>query len=227
MPSTSPSNVTVTSEATSIMLVWNRFAVNVDSYLINYSFIVTDCPEVNGENVESVCGLSRGHTLTDLKENSHFNISITAINTVENNQTAHIMTTTHTAGRFPCSDGIHTLLINSLYSLAPSSGPADLQVSSISPTRITITWSPVPCVDRNGEVTGYTVRYAPTSYPDELRSDVVVGNSNMIFTANNLIPRTNYTLAVQAYHSLNSSTSLSGPFTSISGITAISTGIVQ
>ena len=223
---TSPSIVRVTSKTTSIMLVWTQPTDNVDSYLIMYSFTVNDCLEVYGENVMSVSGSSRGHTLIGLEENSHLNISITSMNAVGISQPVQLTTITHIAGRFPCC--VH---VCEYHVISHSTFLRTCRFTSLlhfpHQNHHHMDRSPVLCVDRNGEVTGYTVRYAPTSYPDELRSDAVVGPGNMIFTANNLIPRTNYTLAVQAYHSPNSSTSLSGPFATISGITAISTGIVQ
>ena len=83
--------------------------------------------------------------------------------------------------------------------VAPSSPPANLQVSSTSHTSITITWDRVPCVDRNAEITQYTVRYGPTG-ADSSRGFSVSDINNRMFTAMTLIPRTNYTIQVEADH---------------------------
>ena len=125
---TSPSIVRVTSETTSIMLVWTQPTDhNVDSYLIMYSFTVDDCLEVYGENVMSVNGSSRGHTLIGLEENSHFNISITAMNAVGISQPIQITTITHIAGRFPCC--VHVCE----YHYLPQHLPQDLQIYKSPP----------------------------------------------------------------------------------------------
>ena len=44
-------------------------------------------------------------------------------------------------------------------------------------------------MDRNSEITGYTVTFGPTTEP-------VTGTDNRVFTATGLIPRTEYTFQV-------------------------------
>ena len=86
-------------------------------------------------------------------------------------------------------------------------------VSSISPTNISLSWDEVPCVDRNVDITGYQIVYRTTS------DDVIRGRRNdstRMFTANHLIPRTNYTFEVA--HN-DGSTILNGPPAVITGVT--------
>ena len=42
---------------------------------------------------------------------------------------------------------------------APSAPPTDVLISDKNPFTITINWRPVKCIHRNGDITGYSVRY--------------------------------------------------------------------
>ena len=42
---------------------------------------------------------------------------------------------------------------------APSAPPTSVRVSEVTSSNITVQWGPVDCADRNGDITGYTVRY--------------------------------------------------------------------
>ena len=108
--------------------------------------------------------------------------------------------------------------------VAPSSPPPNLQVSSTSHTSITITWDRVPCVDRNAEITQYTVIYGLTG-TDSSRALSVTDINNRMFTAMTLIPRTNYTIQVEAAHlDISASVFLIGPRATVTGITETSPG---
>ena len=42
---------------------------------------------------------------------------------------------------------------------APSAAPSNVRVTGATSTTITVQWGTVPCIHRNGEITGYSVRY--------------------------------------------------------------------
>ena len=111
-----------------------------------------------------------------------------------------------------------------LYTAAPSAPPVDLMVSSTSPTSISLSWGEVPCLDRNVDgITGYQIVIRTTS------DDVIRGrerdHSTRIFTANGLIPRTNYTFEVNAlYEDINLDNYIFGPAAVITGVTAAPQG---
>ena len=76
---------------------------------------------------------------------------------------------------------------------------------------VIVTWDPIACIERNGEITGYTVEFQEQGgarIPGE-----VMGQS---FTADGLHPFTNYTFRVAGVN-INGT----GPFTNT---TSISTG---
>ena len=43
---------------------------------------------------------------------------------------------------------------------APSAAPSNVRVTGVTSSSITVQWGVVPCIHRNGEITGYSVRYS-------------------------------------------------------------------
>ena len=79
----------------------------------------------------------------------------------------------------------------------PGGPPQSVMTSSVTSSSITVQWGRVRCIDRNSEITGYTVRYGQTGSATTVMESVS-GTSNRILTARGLIPRTNYTFEVAA-----------------------------
>ena len=46
-----------------------------------------------------------------------------------------------------------------LCSPAPSAAPTSVRESGVTSSTITVQWGAVDCIDRNGDITGYSVRY--------------------------------------------------------------------
>ena len=91
---------------------------------------------------------------------------------------------------------------------APSGPPQSVMMSSVTSSSITVQWGRVSCIDRNSEITGYTVRYGQTGSTTTVMESVSgTSDSDRMFTASGLIPRTNYTFEVAAVSSEGS-----GPF---------------
>ena len=74
---------------------------------------------------------------------------------------------------------------------------------------IQISWSPVPCLQTNSEITGYTVTYGRTlentapakrqATLEQLVEEIEgTGPESRQFTAGGLLPRTSYTFSVRA-----------------------------
>ena len=82
------------------------------------------------------------------------------------------------------------------HSLAPSVGPALLQVLLVTSSSITIRWEPVKCIHRNGQITGYLVKYGNPTTPNThiLSVSENVNETNLL----GLIPGTNYSIQVAA-----------------------------
>ena len=84
-----------------------------------------------------------------------------------------------------------------------SSGPPQsVMMSSVSFNNVTVQWGRVSCTDRNSEITGYTVRYGQTGSTTTVMESVSgTSDSDRMFTASGLIPRTSYTFEVAAVSS--------------------------
>ena len=111
-----------------------------------------------------------------------------------------------------------------LYTAAPSAPPVDLMVSSTSPTSISLSWGEIPCLDRNVDrITGYQIVTRTTS--DNVTRNRDRDHRTRMFTANRLIPRTNYIFAVNTrYDDIDLNNPLHGPAAVITGVTAVPQG---
>ena len=62
--------------------------------------------------------------------------------------------------------------------LAPSAPPSSVMVTDVTSTIITVQWGPVePCADKNGAITGYSVRYGVMG-SSERSVEMVSGDSS-------------------------------------------------
>ena len=87
----------------------------------------------------------------------------------------------------------------------PSSAPTSVSATS-TPTTITVQWGMVPCIHRNGEITGYSVRYSGGGSTDTVS---VSGANARQTTISGLTPSTDYTIEVAAVNSVGT-----GPYSS-------------
>ena len=171
-----------------------------------------------GNDTSTVNGSSREYTLTGLEENSDFNINITAMNEAGSSPPANTTVRTAIAGKTHMAT-LLTLSVICYFIPVPSSPPESLNVSSTSPTSISITWGDVPCRERNVDmITGYRVKYH-SNYSNPHGNQTVQAD-NKTFTASQLIPRTNYTFEVRAFHNY----SHIGPPANVTGVTAVPKG---
>ena len=98
---------------------------------------------------------------------------------------------------------IHLILV------APTRPPHDVTPSTTSRS-VSVSWSTIECIERNGEITNYTLVF------QEQGGAVIPGEVNAMdrtFTASGLTPHTNYTFRVAGINSNGT-----GPYTNISGI---------
>ena len=78
---------------------------------------------------------------------------------------------------------------------APTGPPASVMTTS-TPNAITVQWGPVACADRNGDITGYSVRVG--SAEGERPLQMVDGDIDRQTTISGLTPSTEYTVSVAA-----------------------------
>ena len=80
----------------------------------------------------------------------------------------------------------------------PTRAPSDV-TPSVTSRSVTITWSAIECIERNGEITDYTVVF------QEQGGAEIPGEVNVMdrsFTASGLTPHTNYTFRVAGVNSI-------------------------
>ena len=96
---------------------------------------------------------------------------------------------------------IKYLLVCTISPLAPSSAPQGLSVQNVMATSVVLTWNEVNCLQRNGDITGYMIRYVRDSQP------IADSSSTTTYTVEELIPFTEYSFSVAAVNSVGT-----GPF---------------
>ena len=127
------------------------------------------------------------------------------------------VTVSNAAGTAPASNSVtgttletgererESLLSLSVYvrlSTAPSAGPASVTAGTVTANSITVQWEEVPCLHRNGEITGYTV-VARISGVDDI-TEFVNGDARSA-TVSGLEPSTQYTVLVAAVNGAGTS----------------------
>ena len=80
---------------------------------------------------------------------------------------------------------------------APTASPESVTGEAISFDVIVVTWGQIPCLERNGEITGYVVR---ASNDGEVAASTSVGVANAA-TLTGLSPLQTYALSVAAVNS--------------------------
>ena len=88
---------------------------------------------------------------------------------------------------------------------APSAAPTSVSVSEVTSTSITIHWGTVDCIHRNGDITGYSVRYGVQGSGEGDRTvEITSGDSNGgTYQISGLQSSTNYSIEVAAMNSFS------------------------
>ena len=85
------------------------------------------------------------------------------------------------------------------FHVAPSAPPSLVRVSVESSTSISVMWGPVSCLSRNGEITGYSLRYREIGSLTEGAVQVISGNvTGGMMVTSGLISDRVYTVEVAA-----------------------------
>ena len=77
---------------------------------------------------------------------------------------------------------------------APSAAPNFVTVSKVTSSSITVQWGAVPCIHRNGDITGYSVQYGVVG--SESTQTMFVSGASASITG--LVESTTYTIEVAA-----------------------------
>ena len=87
-----------------------------------------------------------------------------------------------------------------VFSSAPSAPPSSVNATVQSSTSITVQWGEVPCIDRNGDITGYSVQYGVMG-SGNTQTMPVDGADTTQTTIGDLMSSTTYSIQVAAINS--------------------------
>ena len=93
---------------------------------------------------------------------------------------------------------VQCLFYLNLTHTAPSAAPTSVSVYAMSSTAITVQWGAVPCIELNGDITGYTVRVLVSGEMERVED---VGDDVNKVTISELTPSTTYSIQVAAVNS--------------------------
>ena len=102
---------------------------------------------------------------------------------------------------------------------APSAAPADLIFLSSTSSTISIQWEAVPCIHRNGRITGYVIQYMEVGGGVFINESVTGNQRETSITG--LKPSTFYDIQIAAVNSVGT-----GPFTNM-GFNASTSGKIR
>ena len=194
-------NVTITTKMTIII----SLNISVDYMPVgNYTFNVTweklfPCSDIENGYIVNVTAASTEYVIqivTGLDEGSTYNITVTVTNTAGNATSDPINATTMETGNF------HHICLHSISSVvillsAPSAPTEGIQVSKRMIFSITVEWQAVPCIHRNGNITGYGIIY----HMRDNNQKYNVSSSGTMLTIPDLQPSTTYVISVAAVNS--------------------------
>ena len=83
---------------------------------------------------------------------------------------------------------------------APSSPPTSVSTSDVTSSSITVQWGAVDCIHRNGDITGYSVRYGVQGSGSN-QTESVSGGATAEATISGLTPSTSYVVDIAAVNS--------------------------
>ena len=176
--------------ATSLNINWEMTNATDDTYTVEWKR--RGCLAENEGNSGSITTNDTSYSITGLEEGSKYNITVSA---GKLSNTVSVVTTEKGQGFFLMSYNAFSNLI----SLAPSAAPRVSWTFATS-FSITLQWETVPCEHRNGDITGYSVKYGVMgSLGNEYKTVMnITGASVTEATISNLMLDTNYFIQVAA-----------------------------
>ena len=187
-------NTSPQSTATSIIIAGSYPSGSVVSgFVVHWQKNVSiGCSDVGQQNIDERGRFSR-YVITGVEPGNRYSITVRLYNA---------------AGSGPASNTVSAMtkedsekLISFIYNVSwlftvPSRGPTSIIPGNTTPTSITVHWQEVPCLHRNGEITGYIVQVIDSN--DTLKGTVNVSNNAQKATVSGLTPSTLHTVQVAA-----------------------------
>ena len=190
--------VDISATATSISLQWSVIAgVQPSGYTISYSNTDnTDCFTIS-DTVSITDGSDMDYVIEGLEEGTEYTITVTLLrDDGPSDEDTEIQATADTRKLLDhIADLLHVYLV-----LVSSAAPTSVSVlPNVTSSSITVQWEMVPCIHRNGDITGYSVRYAGSG---SIQTMAAPGDSSGgMATISGLSPATGYMVEIAAVNS--------------------------
>ena len=174
----------------------------MDSYEVMWERDTSgECPDENANSATLTGDSATIYTITGLEEYSNYTITVTATNAAGSTVSYPVMGMTGEIGEGLTDIGMNRQLGPIISCLpAPSDPPTFVNTSDVTSSSITVQWGEVDCIHRNGNITGYSVRYGVQGSAEENRSVVMI-SGGFSYEISGLTPSTNYTVEVAAVNS--------------------------
>ena len=85
---------------------------------------------------------------------------------------------------------------------APSAPPTSVSTSNVTSSSISVQWGPVVCIDRNGDITSYSVQYVVVGN-GSTQTMIASGGDSTEANITGLMSSTNYSIEVAAVNTIN------------------------
>ena len=147
-----------------------------------------------------------------LEENSVYSVSVIAITFDLTRSVSAADISTLTAGKYTGSYFAQGGYLSSYYLyIAPSAAPRDLTSHTVASTSILLTWKNIDCIQHNGVLTGFDVKYY-RQVDGELATTIVGSSYTTSYTVGGLFPYSEYWFRIAAVNSDGP-----GPYTAFIG----------
>ena len=168
----------------------------VDSYEVTWQRDTSlECPDVDDVDSETVSGDFTEYTINGLEEDSSYIITVTVFNAAGSSEDT-VTAMTEEAGE----RGNSRFTTISFVLAAVPAAPTSVSIASVTSSSITVQWEMVPCIHRNGDITGYSVQYEKAG-TESTQTMSVIGGATLTTSITGLILSTNYSIRVAAKNS--------------------------
>ena len=171
----------------------------IDSYEVIWQKDISgDCPDEDVGSATFTDG-STSHSMTGLEEYSNYTITVIAMNLYEMVTSKNVTGRTQQAGKmipiYELFSGLCFSRSCEMFYSVPSANPTFVNVSEVISSNMTVQWGAVDCIHRNGDLTGYSVRYV-AQWSGHVQTKSVSGGGATQTIISGLIPSTNYSIEV-------------------------------
>lgn len=138
------------------------------------------------------------YVIDGLEEDSTYIIVVTVHYTDSNGNSIPAFVNTTSAGMFfLLVENVSIIHYFNIVYVEPSVAPSNVVVTRKTATEITVQWEKVPCIHRNGDISGYNVLYRQLGGQEVRRHvEAVPGRETYTYTISQLLPAMSHEISV-------------------------------